>query len=202
MFTFIFWLYFGRLFVDNDRPFNSAACCLVIEKFLGRSRRKNIIQKFTSLPFKISMTSANQLFYFNLQKGCLSSGTVFKNQIRKVTEFFISIWIDKFLFTQIFTHRESSWSRASIFGNFWIDDERKKKFPKCVCCFHGKKWIINFFKGFIIISNIILYWNLKMDNNALKEQVMINQFVLAAGCSRDQATAILAQAGWQFQVHT
>jgi len=38
-----------------------------------------------------------------------------------------------------------------------------------------------------------------MDNNALKEQVMINQFVLAAGCSRDQATAILAQAGWQFQ---
>ena len=40
-----------------------------------------------------------------------------------------------------------------------------------------------------------------MDNNALKEQVMINQFVLAAGCSRDQATAILAQAGWQFQVH-
>jgi len=38
-----------------------------------------------------------------------------------------------------------------------------------------------------------------MDNNALKEQVMINQFVLAAGCSRDQATALLAQAGWQFQ---
>ena len=146
MFTFIFWLYFGRLFVDNDRPFNSAACCLVIEKFLGRSRRKNIIQKFTSLPFKISMTSANQLFYFNLQKGCLSSGTVFKNQIRKVTEFFISIWIDKFLFTQIFTHRESSWSRASIFGNFWIDDERKKKFPKCVCCFHGKKANYKFFQ--------------------------------------------------------
>ena len=41
-----------------------------------------------------------------------------------------------------------------------------------------------------------------MDNNALlKEQVMINQFVLAAGCSRDQAAALLAQAGWQFQVH-
>ena len=40
----------------------------------------------------------------------------------------------------------------------------------------------------------------KMDNNALREQVMINQFVLAAGCSRDQAVAILTQAGWQFQV--
>jgi hypothetical protein len=39
-----------------------------------------------------------------------------------------------------------------------------------------------------------------MDNNALKEQVMINQFVLAAGCPRDQAAAILVQAGWQFQV--
>lgn len=40
-----------------------------------------------------------------------------------------------------------------------------------------------------------------MDNNALKEQVMINQFVLAAGCSRDQAAALLTQAGWQFQVY-
>jgi len=39
----------------------------------------------------------------------------------------------------------------------------------------------------------------KMDNNGLREQVMINQFVLAAGCSRDQAAAILAQASWQFQ---
>jgi hypothetical protein len=40
-----------------------------------------------------------------------------------------------------------------------------------------------------------------MDNNGLREQVMINQFVLAAGCSRDQAAAILTQANWQFQVH-
>merc|ERR1712168_1130311 len=38
-----------------------------------------------------------------------------------------------------------------------------------------------------------------MDNNGLREQVMINQFVLAAGCSRDQASAILTQASWQFQ---
>ena len=30
---------------------------------------------------------------------------------------------------------------------------------------------------------------------------MINQFVLAAGCSRDQAAALLTQAGWQFQVY-
>ena len=39
-----------------------------------------------------------------------------------------------------------------------------------------------------------------MENNGLREQVMINQFVLAAGCSRDQAAQILAQASWQFQV--
>lgn len=38
-----------------------------------------------------------------------------------------------------------------------------------------------------------------MENNGLREQVMINQFVLAAGCSRDQAAQILAQASWQFQ---
>lgn len=35
---------------------------------------------------------------------------------------------------------------------------------------------------------------------SLRESVMINQFVLAAGCSREQAAQILAQAGWQFQV--
>ncbi|XP_040583320.1 UBA-like domain-containing protein 1 isoform X2 [Lepeophtheirus salmonis] len=35
--------------------------------------------------------------------------------------------------------------------------------------------------------------------DTLKENVMINQFVLVAGCSRDQATKILSQAGWQFQ---
>lgn len=38
-----------------------------------------------------------------------------------------------------------------------------------------------------------------MDNNGLREQVMINQFVLAAGCPREQAAQILTQAGWQFQ---
>ena len=43
---------------------------------------------------------------------------------------------------------------------------------------------------------------INMDNNGLREQVMINQFVLAAGCSRDQASAILTQANWQFQVPT
>ncbi len=37
-------------------------------------------------------------------------------------------------------------------------------------------------------------------DNTLKEQVAINQFCLAAGCPREQAAAILAQAGWQFEV--
>lgn len=38
----------------------------------------------------------------------------------------------------------------------------------------------------------------KMD--ALREQVMINQFVLAAGCAREQAKQLLQAAHWQFEV--
>lgn len=34
----------------------------------------------------------------------------------------------------------------------------------------------------------------------LREQVMINQFVMAAGCPRDQAVQILQAAQWQFEV--
>jgi hypothetical protein len=36
--------------------------------------------------------------------------------------------------------------------------------------------------------------------DTLKEQVMINQFVLAAGCARDQAKQLLQSAHWQFEV--
>ncbi|XP_020286822.1 UBA-like domain-containing protein 2 isoform X3 [Pseudomyrmex gracilis] len=35
--------------------------------------------------------------------------------------------------------------------------------------------------------------------DALREQVMINQFVLAAGCARDQAKQLLQSAHWQFE---
>ncbi|KAF4519803.1 hypothetical protein B566_EDAN006817 [Ephemera danica] len=39
-----------------------------------------------------------------------------------------------------------------------------------------------------------------MENmDSLKEQVMINQFVLAAGCARDQAKQLLQSAHWQFE---
>ena len=34
----------------------------------------------------------------------------------------------------------------------------------------------------------------------LREQVMINQFVMAAGCARDQAKHILQASQWQFEV--
>ena len=37
-------------------------------------------------------------------------------------------------------------------------------------------------------------------DGALKEQVMINQFVLAAGCNLDQARQMLVDAQWQFEV--
>ncbi|XP_071963195.1 UBA-like domain-containing protein 2 [Antedon mediterranea] len=37
-----------------------------------------------------------------------------------------------------------------------------------------------------------------MDN--LREQVMVNQFVAAAGCNRDQARQLLQRAHWQFEM--
>ncbi|XP_054160357.1 UBA-like domain-containing protein 2-A [Oppia nitens] len=35
--------------------------------------------------------------------------------------------------------------------------------------------------------------------DSLREQVMINQFVLAAGCARDQAIQLLQKTHWQFE---
>lgn len=37
--------------------------------------------------------------------------------------------------------------------------------------------------------------------DSLREQVMINQFVLAAGCAREQAKQLLQAAHWQFEVN-
>ncbi|XP_067118556.1 UBA-like domain-containing protein 2 isoform X2 [Centruroides vittatus] len=37
---------------------------------------------------------------------------------------------------------------------------------------------------------------------SLREQVMINQFVLAAGCAREQAKQLLQAAHWQFEMCT
>ena len=36
--------------------------------------------------------------------------------------------------------------------------------------------------------------------DSLREQVMINQFVVAAGCAHDQAKQLLQAAHWQFEV--
>lgn len=38
-------------------------------------------------------------------------------------------------------------------------------------------------------------------DTGLREQVMINQFVLAAGCAREQAKQLLQAAHWQFEVN-
>ena len=48
------------------------------------------------------------------------------------------------------------------------------------------------------ISIEILRFLANMDN--LKQQVMINQFVLAAGCHAEQAKQLLQAAQWQFEV--
>lgn len=55
---------------------------------------------------------------------------------------------------------------------------KRKRVPGVWCCF------CHFF--------------LQMD--ALKEQAMINQFVMAAGCAREQAKQLLQAAHWQFEV--
>ena len=36
--------------------------------------------------------------------------------------------------------------------------------------------------------------------DALKEQALINQFVMVAGCAREQAKQLLQAAHWQFEV--
>lgn len=36
-------------------------------------------------------------------------------------------------------------------------------------------------------------------DTGLREQIMINQFVVAAGCAREQATQLLQAAHWQFE---
>lgn len=38
-------------------------------------------------------------------------------------------------------------------------------------------------------------------DTALREQVMINQFVVAAGCAREQAKQLLQATHWQFEVN-
>lgn len=38
-------------------------------------------------------------------------------------------------------------------------------------------------------------------DSTLREQVMINQFVLAAGCAQEQAKQLLQAAHWQFEVN-
>lgn len=53
--------------------------------------------------------------------------------------------------------------------------------------------------------NIDCHWgrkNIQLNRmDSLREQVMINQFVLAAGCAREQARQLLQAAHWQFEVN-
>ena len=45
------------------------------------------------------------------------------------------------------------------------------------------------------------YFGLEYKNmEGLREQVMINQFIMVAGCAREQAKQILQASQWQFEV--
>ena len=56
------------------------------------------------------------------------------------------------------------------------------------------------------ITNLPSAWREYLSHNSkfrmegLREQVMINQFVMAAGCARDQAKQMLQASQWQFEV--
>jgi len=50
-----------------------------------------------------------------------------------------------------------------------------------------------------IISVLNEIYFINMDN--LREQVMINQFVLVAGCQAERAKQFLSAAKWQFEVY-
>lgn len=50
------------------------------------------------------------------------------------------------------------------------------------------------------VASGVLFRPSCVEMDALKEQAMINQFVMAAGCARDQAKQLLQAAHWQFEV--
>lgn len=50
------------------------------------------------------------------------------------------------------------------------------------------------------VASVLFFSPFFIEMDALKEQAMINQFVMAAGCARDQAKQLLQAAHWQFEV--
>jgi len=50
----------------------------------------------------------------------------------------------------------------------------------------------------VILTKRNIHLIVQMDN--LREQVMINQFVLVAGCHAERAKQLLSAAKWQFEV--
>lgn len=44
------------------------------------------------------------------------------------------------------------------------------------------------------------FFVLEINMEGLREQVMINQFIMVAGCAREQAQQILQSSQWQFEV--
>lgn len=76
-------------------------------------------------------------------------------------------------------------------GNRGKDTLSKKEFENNC----GAVWLVTVCRVFLHPNSVFT-----MDT-ALREQVMINQFVLAAGCAREQAKQLLQAAHWQFEVN-
>ena len=52
----------------------------------------------------------------------------------------------------------------------------------------------------ITVTTPAFFFVLEENMDALREQVMINQFIMVAGCAREQAKQILQASQWQFEV--
>lgn len=136
------------------------------------------------------------------------------------TRFFEKRWIRSFVLTGVRSSANlfSVWifspSNFRFYGNVTSDHFSKiiDQWARLFCCdvmlWHviskqKHTWCVRSFASPINESELQVFCFFRpscVEMDALKEQAMINQFVMAAGCARDQAKQLLQAAHWQFEV--
>lgn len=79
-----------------------------------------------------------------------------------------------------------------------LEGERGEKGLAATLAFNGHTRIVRSFPFTGVAEERTAAMSVNMDE--LRHQVMINQFVLTAGCAADQAKQLLQAAHWQFEV--
>lgn len=89
---------------------------------------------------------------------------------------------------------------------YWREERGEVKVVRCGVMKTSKRTKTTLRSGEVCVC-VIVYLVFSIEklvfftmDTALREQVMINQFVLAAGCAREQAKQLLQAAHWQFEV--